>query len=369
MRIDKGKGRFYDKKGLMEKGVRKMTVTDFYRTFSSDCTAGCGNQLLAKLPQPVTKTGRCWFRLSHGGANYALLFSNEIDSTYDDGSISRPGDIGGDWAIHQLRVGLCKEFKEEPAVWQIVTFAGEKEKTVSGKAAFVTDPISLNAKAGNWLCYELTFTGNCFPYHEEAVLTMMPDKQMPLPLMIGSDRQVKERIGFLGDSITQGCGTEDDSYTHWVAQIAEKLPESSSVWDLGIGYARASDAATDGGWLERAKHCDTVHVCFGVNDTLRNRSAEAILQDLRTIIRALKEARCRVILFTLPPFDLEGEQRTQWQKVNAAIRENLWQEADGLFDIAAVLGQQTPNEHRCIYGGHPDARGCKAVAEAYLRQM
>ena len=347
----------------------KMTITEFYRIFSSDCTAGCGNQLLAKLDKPVTKTGRCWFKLSHGGENYALLFSNVIDSTYDDGSISRPGDAGGDWTIQGMRVGLCKGFKEEPALWKTVTFDGTEEKKVSGREIFGSDPISLNARAGEWLCYEISFTGSCFPYHEEAVLTMLPDKQMPLPLMIGSDRKVSERIGFLGDSITQGCGTEDDSYTHWVAKIAEKLPESCSVWNLGIGYARAADAATDGEWLKRAKQCDKVHVCFGVNDTLRNYRAEEILQNLQRIVSKLKEAGCRVILLTLPPFDLEGEQRIQWQKVNKTIRESLSKEADGLFDIAAVLGQAAPNEHLCIYGGHPNAYGCAVVAEAYLQQM
>lgn len=346
-----------------------MTITEFYRIFSSDCTAGCGNQLLAKFSEPVTKTGRCWFKLSHGGENYALLFSNVIDSTYDDGSISRPGDVGGDWTIQGMRVGLCKGFKEEPALWKTVTFDGTEEKKVSGREIFGSDPISLKARAGEWLCYEISFTGSCFPYHEEAVLTMLPDKQMPLPLMIGSDRKVSERIGFLGDSITQGCGTEDDSYTHWVAKIAEKLPESCSVWDLGIGYARAEDAATDGEWLKRAKQCDKVHVCFGVNDTLRNYRAEEILQNLQRIVSKLKEADCRVILLTLPPFDLEGEQRIQWQKVNKTIRESLSKEADGLFDIAAVLGQAAPNEHLCIYGGHPNAHGCAVVAEAYLQQM
>ena len=346
-----------------------MTVSEFYRAYASDCSAGCGNQLLAKLPEPVTKTGHCWFKLSHGGEHYALLFSNEIDSTYDDGSISRPGDTGSDWVIHQLRVGLCKECKEEPTHWCTAAFDGKKEKTVSGKAPFVTDPIPVGAKAGEWLCYEITFTGSCYPYHEEAVLTMVPDKQMPLPLMIGSDRQVAERIGFYGDSITQGCGTEDDSYTHWVAQIGENLPESCSVWDLGIGYARAQDAARDGGWLERVKQCDKVHVCFGVNDVLRDRKAEDILQDLQTIIRKLHRAGCRVILFSLPPFNLEGEQRNQWQKANQTIRESLRTEADGFFDIAAVLGQEAPNEHLCIYDGHPNGEGCKTVAEAYLRQI
>ena len=83
-----------------------MTVSEFYQRFSSDCTAGCGNQLLAKHPKEVTKTNRCWFRLSFGGENYAFLFSNEIDSTFDDGSISRPGDVGSDWMIQGIRVAL-----------------------------------------------------------------------------------------------------------------------------------------------------------------------------------------------------------------------------------------------------------------------
>ena len=151
-----------------------------------------------------------------------------------------------------------------------------------------------------------------------------------------------------------------------MAKIAEGLPENCSVWDLGIGYARAYDAATDAGWLQRAKMCDTVHVCFGVNDILRGRTAEQVLEDLHTIVGKLKKANCRVILLTLPPFDLEGEQRMRWQKVNHTIRTSLRTEADGLFDIAAVLGQPAPKEHLCIYGGHPDAEGCQAVAEAYL---
>lgn len=344
-------------------------ITEFFRQYASDCSAGCGNQLLTRLKQPVTKTGCCWFRLSHGGENYALLFSNQIDSTYDDGTISRAGDVGGCWNIEAMRLGLCEKQGAEPANWHTVRFNGSNTKTVEGKAPFVTDAVPLRAKAGDWLCYEITLTGNCYPYHEEAVLSMQPDKQIPLPLMIGSDRPIEKKIGFLGDSITQGCGTEDDSYTHWVAKIAEGLPAGYSVWDLGIGYARACDAATDGGWLARAKQCDTVHVCFGVNDVLRGRSAEDILQDLQTIVTKLKEAGCKVVLLTIPPFDLEGEPLRQWKKANAVIRDQLWKAADGLFDVAAVLGQPTPNEHLCIYGGHPDAEGCKAVANAYLKQM
>ena len=90
---------------------------------------------------------------------------------------------------------------------------------------------------------------------------------------------------------------------------------------------------------------------------------------MKTILTKLKAANSRVILLTLPPFDLEGDQRIQWEKTNAAIRSSLCKEADGLFDIAAVLGQPAPNENLCIYGGHPNAEGCRLVAVAYLKQM
>ena len=332
--------------------------------------------MLAKLGHTVSKTGRCWFRLSNGGENYGFLFSNCIDSTYDDGSISRANDVGGEWRIDRMRVGLCGKLKEEPATWKTVTFGGCESKLVTGPEVFVSDPVELGAQAGDLLCYEITLTGDRFPYHEEVVLTLeskhdgafQPDKQFPIPLMIGSDRPVHRKIGFFGDSITQGCGTEDDSFTHWVAQIDMGLPEAYSVWDLGIGYARAQDAASNGGWLERAGRCDTVHVCFGVNDLLRGRSDQEILQDLEQVITCLKDAGCKVILLTLPPFDLEGNVRKMWAQTNQAIRSELWKQADGLFDIAQVLGHPAPNEHQCRYGGHPDETGCRAVAEAYLAQ-
>jgi len=353
-----------------------MTLTEFYKTYSSDCTAGSANQVLTRDSEPVTRCGRIYYRLSHGGEHYALLFSNQIDSTFADGSVSCANDIGGDWDILSLRVGLTKERGAEPDNWHPVTFGGCAQKHVSAgdTAPFFCDPIPLSAVGGDYLCYEITVSGACYPYHEEMTLNVVirdgdrwvPSKKIPAPLMIGSDRPVSLRVGFLGDSITQGCGTEYDSYTHWAAKIAEGLPDAYSVWDLGIGYARAYDAATDCGWLARAKMCDTVHVCMGVNDLLRGRTGEEVVADLTTIVRALKNAGCRVILFTVPPFDMEGDAKVGWYFVNDKIRLTISNEADAVFDFAAVLGQDAPNAHRSVYGGHPNAEGCALAAKAYL---
>lgn len=352
-----------------------MDIRDFYERFSSDCTAGSAAQVLTGYDEPVTRTGRCRYKLAHGGENYALLFTNRADSTFADGSQSRANDPGGEWEILSMRAGLCGGVDQLPEVWHEVTFDGKKEKAVDSPEPFCSDPIPLKGRAGDFLCYEITLRGCRFPYHHEITLAaeqlangvFVPGREFPVPVMIGSDRAVERRIGFLGDSITQGCGTEYDSYTHWAAKIAEELPESFSVWDLGIGYARGYDAASDGGWLARAKTCDTVNICFGVNDLNRGRTAEELIGDLRTIIAKLHEAGCRVILFTVPPFDQKDAAKEHWYAANAVIREELRREADGFFDFAAVLGD--PEEpHRAPYGGHPNAEGCLKAAKAYLRE-
>lgn len=353
-----------------------MELTEFYRTFSSDSTAGSANQLLTEYDSERTVTGRCYYKLSHGGENYSLLFSNSIDSTFSDGSVSKANDVGGEWEILSMRVGLCRNSGDEPDKWYEVTFEGSESKKISSPESFCTDKIPLNAKKDDLLCYEITLRGTRFPYHEEAVLpvyikqsdgSFKLDKRIPLPLMIGSDRKICSKVGFLGDSITQGCGTEVGSYTHWAAKIADALNDDISVWNLGIGYARAYDAASNGGWLERAKHCDTVNVCFGVNDILRGRTAKQVENDLLTIIAVLKAAGCQVILFTVPPFDMTGKKGDIWYAVNESIRTCLCSEADSVFDFAAVLGASAPNQHIAPYGSHPNAEGCRVLASAYLK--
>ncbi|MBO6053601.1 MAG: SGNH/GDSL hydrolase family protein, partial [Clostridia bacterium] len=354
-----------------------MTIETFYRTFTSAGVTGSANQVLTRDAEPVLRTGRVWFRLSRGGERIALLFSGRIDSTFADGSISRANDPGGDWEIRSLRVGLTENRGEEPDDWIPVTFDGSPCRSVqAGEGEFASDPIPLPFAGGAYLAYEITLCGACYPYHEELVLNAFcrdgdgwrADKRFPVPLMIGCDRPARAKIGFLGDSITQGCGTAYDSYTHWAAKIAEGLPDDLAVWDLGIGYARASDAATDGGWLARAKRCDVVNVCLGVNDLCRDRTDEAIIADLTVIVHALKAAGCRVILFTVPPFDFTGIARDRWYAVNHAVRESIAKDADALFDFAAVLGKPAPDEHLSVYGGHPNAEGCAVAAKAYLEE-
>lgn len=351
-----------------------MTLTDFYKTYSSDTLAACSNQRLAFLDKPTKITGRVAYKLRNGGEYYALLFINETDSTVSNGTYdaNTPGE---EYVIHTMRVGLSPSHESVPETWQTVTVDGKGEKTVAPGEKYFTDPIPLTAKAGDYFWYEITCTAKTYPFHAELLLDSktlnaeghwISDHAFPTPVMIGSDRKVKKKVAFLGDSITQGIGTEWESYAHWAAKIAEGMPSSYSFWDLGIGCARAYDAASDGVWLDRVKKCDVATVCLGVNDLLNGRTADELINDISTVLDLLREAGVKTILFTVPPFDMSGTPCEYWYKTNNAIREELSKKSDCIFDFAAVLGRPEPNQHLSVYGGHPNAEGCAVLAKAFL---
>lgn len=61
----------------------------YFEDFTSNTYAGSGNQLHFKMNENEIRTGRVFYKISVGGEyNYSILFSNIIDSTYADGSIS-----------------------------------------------------------------------------------------------------------------------------------------------------------------------------------------------------------------------------------------------------------------------------------------
>ena len=112
-----------------------------------------------------------------------------------------------------------------------------------------------------------------------------------------------------------------------------------------------------------------MNLCFGVNDLLHgSRDADVLSDDLRAAIAGLKarNPRVKAVLFTIPPFDLEGEDEARWREVNARIRGGDHLGADAVFDIAAILGREVPEDNRAFFSGHPDGRGGAAVAGEYL---
>ncbi len=368
---------------------------DYFKTYTSNTVAGSGNQHWFSLAQGEIRTGRVFYKIAVAGEyQYSLLFSNIIDSTFGSGDVSHKNLLCEKWQIHAAKIGKCKEIpstKPLPEMTmaekgeadiivselQEITFQGSKEKTVNPGAFFASDPIRLHFQKGEYLCLEMTFSGNMIPYHEESGLPVFIKengvwvyaRQMPFAGMIGCDRPVAARIGYVGDSITQGIGTEPNSYSHWNAVLSDKIGEEYACWNLGLGYGRANDLASDGAWLYKARQNDIVFICYGVNDILQGFSEEQIKADITSIVHALKQANKTVILQTIPPFDYENENIEKWKRLNDYIKEELAGKVDLVFDNSPYLSESKENPHLAKYGGHPNAEGCAVWAEALFEQL
>ena len=160
-----------------------------------------------------------------------------------------------------------------------------------------------------------------------------------------------------------------NSYKHWNALLADAVGEQFAYWNLGIGYGRAADAASDGAWLYKAKQMDAVVLCFGTNDIGQGRDAEQIQRDLRYIIQKLQAAGVKVLLQTLPPFDWTGDKLAVWLQVNEYLRCTLSKIADEFFDVVPILIEGKEAMGKAKYGEHPNEEGCRAWADALMPVM
>ena len=344
---------------------------NYFKKFSSNTYAGSGNQLYFKMNDDEIRTGRVFYKISSGGKyNYSILFSNIMDSTYADGSISHKNLICDEWTINGFKIGKCAGFDstkdisdlimEDNGISDIVvtdfvdvSFDGKKEKVVMPGEFFSSDPVNLEFEKDEYACLEITFSGKMIPYHEETLLPVFVkengkwkySKFMPFAEMIGCDRKVKRKIAYLGDSITQGIGTTPNSYLHWNSVLSEKLGSDYSYWNLGLGYGRANDAASDGAWLYKAKQNDVIFVCYGVNDILQGQTQERIKADLKCIVETLKKEGKIVILQTIPPFDYKDESIEKWKRVNLYILTELKNTVDFVFDNTKILEKK---KHRNV---------------------
>ena len=364
----------------------------YFETYSSNTVAGSSNQTFF-LSDGREHIGRVFYKIAHGGEyNYSLLFSNIIDSTFADGTVSYKNLICDSWEI--LRAGVAKAdgnlfgnvFNPESSGITVnntsldfvpLAFNGNTAKTVTPGEFFASDPVTLSFDKNDYLCLEIAFRGKMIPCHAETLLPVFEKSaggwffspQLPLAGMVGCDRPVKARIGCIGDSITQGIGTPPNSYLHWNAMLSESIPETYSLWNLGIGFARADDMASDGAWAYKAKQNDIIFVCYGVNDLYNGFSESQIIANLTKIADMLKNLGKTVIVQTVPPFDYPPELVESWKNINKYILNELSKKVDFVFDDTLCLGVSEEEPHLSKYGPHPDAAGCAVWAEKLYKAL
>lgn len=359
----------------------------FFETHTSNTIGGSANQFIFDT-EGETFTGRVFYKIRTGGAfPYSFLFSNIIDSTYSFGEVTAKNYVCNSWEFVSAKLTtVSSNFFESYAIdtaaalmdrmtdFTDITFGGSKSKTVSPGEFFCSDEIVLDIENGDYLCLEISVKGGEIPWHPESQLPIYSktengweyNKKIPLPGMVGVNRNVSKRLAFFGDSITQGIGPGQNTYAHWSALIADSLPDTVACWNIGIGYGRASDAASCGAWMFKAKQNDYVIVCYGVNDINKGHTPEQIKQDFEIIIDKLHAAGIKVLLLTVPPYYYENGRLEIWQEVNDYIRNTLAEKADAFFDIVPYLVDSESPYGASLYGGHPNAEGSKIWAEALL---
>lgn len=353
---------------------------NYFENYVSNSLAASGNQLYF-VSDNTKQLSRVFYKIFKGGKNeYSFLFTNSIDSTYSDGKISVANEKCESWDMKAslLVIDGNETNLEDPKIMEKLplTFGGRAEKTVISGEIFYSDPVIVGVKKNDYFCIEIEFKGTKIPYFEEIIIPTyrlyngkwIADKKAPISAMIGVKRQVKKKIGFLGDSITEGIGTAMNSYTHWNALIAENLGEENSYWNLGIGFGRANDAATDGEWLYKAKQLDLATICYGVNDLGRGYTTDEIKNNLLKIVKILNENNVKTILFTVPPFDYDPDTTKRWKDINSYILNELSKITD-VYDVAKIWGKDHPNENMAKYGGHPNEIGCRVMAEDFLSKF
>ena len=147
---------------------------------------------------------------------WRFYHQNGVDSTFADGEIAYRNRSGGSWMIVRARIGIGQSSGVEmdtpdPVTgWVDVTYGGKTSRKVLPGECFWSDEVTLSLPAGHDLVWEWEIAGEDIPSTPDSQAATFTDtgngfsfrEEAPLPDLFGNARQVKGRIAFLGDSIT-----------------------------------------------------------------------------------------------------------------------------------------------------------------------
>lgn len=317
---------------------------------------------------------------AYGNFAWRFFFINSVNSTFAQGEVSHANLSGGNWTVHSALIGVSSSLDPTEPLKNVtpVTFGTKPSKSVTPDEAFWSDEVMLEIADG-YLVWEWEVEGENIPsmpddLFSSFVLTengWVHEWNKPIPALFGCDRAVKKRIAFLGDSITAGCGTPKDKYEMWVGRIADAMASEYSVWNLGLGYGRGSDCASDKSWLFKGKQADVAVVTYGVNDIIsgaykqgRGSTAGEIVEYIEKIVTELQTAGVEVILATIPPFSFDSRQRWEWRCANMGILMLAKQKGCRVYDIEASLDTE-PLKGDYPNGDHPNSEGCRLAYEKF----
>lgn len=358
-------------------------VTDF-TTYVSNTVVSTGNNFYIEKAENITY--RAYLPVEqYGELEYKFFFTNMVDSTYAKGKNAFVGKDGGAYTVSNAVIADGGTSTEDEITNRTpVTFGGKETKEVTADESYWSDPVTMNIPEGHYMVWEWTVSGEGIPCNKMASLTSTTSSadgetfqfcdEIPLPQLIGAKGDVKHTVAAIGDSITQGCQTEQMKYEFWASKISTQLGSDVAFFNCGLGWARASDAASNENWLSRVSQYDTVIVAFGTNDIVSGKyggkksTAEEIEGYLDTIVSYLTEKGCDVILFNAPPQDFKETNEGIRTALNEKIPAIAEKYGAKFFDFSALLSTED-EPGKAVYGGHPNGEGGTVVADAFVKQF
>ncbi len=321
----------------------------------------------------------------YGTFEYKFYFSNTVDSTYDKGDTAYVGRSGGNYKIEAAYIADGGTGPDAQITNRTpVTFGGSTEKSVAPNETYWSDPVEFTLSEGSYIVWEWKITGTEIPCTNMSYLTSTTADfgtgtfetcdTIPLPQLIGCNRDTKYTVAAIGDSITQGCQTDFMEYQFWAAKISKKLGTDCGFWNVGLGWSRSSDAAHCGDWVERIKAYDTVIIAFGTNDIISGpygadggNTAVEIDGYIRTITKELTEAGCEVIIFSAPPQSYGTAQESTRNELNYLLSVTAAEYGGMYFDFGGLLGEDE-NPAIAKYGAHPNGEGGDVVSDEFVKK-
>lgn len=357
--------------------------TDF-TTYVSNTVVSTGNNFYIEKAENITY--RAYLPVEqYGELEYKFFFTNMVDSTYAKGKDAFVGKDGGAYTVSNAVIADGGTSTEDKITNRTpVTFGGKETKEVTADESYWSDPVTMNIPEGHYMVWEWTVSGEGIPCNKMSSLTSTASSadgetfefcdEIPLPQIIGAKRDVKHTVAAIGDSITQGCQTEQMKYEFWASKISTQLGSDVAFFNCGLGWARASDAASNENWLSRVSQYDTVIVAFGTNDIVSGKyggkksSAEEIDEYLDAIVSYLTEKGCDVILFNAPPQNFKETNEGIRTALNEKIPAIAEKYGAKFFDFSALLSTED-EPGKAVYGGHPNGEGGTVVADAFVKQF
>ncbi|MEA2027501.1 MAG: arylesterase [Campylobacterota bacterium] len=171
----------------------------------------------------------------------------------------------------------------------------------------------------------------------------------------------EKTILFLGDSLTEGFGVEqDEAYPTLVQElIAKKLNQKVTIINGGVSGSTTSDGLARLKWYLKRKP-SLIMVALGANDGLRGHDLNKSQANLEAIIVHAKDSGAKVLLagMLVPPN--YGEEYAKQFKAMYETLQTKYQLKALPFLLEGIAGKKEYNQ---ADGIHPNAKGHELMAK------